>query len=293
MEEARQRLLRLAAVAALLASLPLYAAYALHYSATASETMLGAALGLGGLGVLVAARRLYFLAGAAPHAALLAALLSIPAAYSLGGSIAAWIAVISTVLVYVVGYSIHRGGDPDTVTSVFVSMTASLSVILAYLVVSRYPLGVDLAALVFGDPLLASRTEALEASAAAAAILTLVLLTYREQVYLGVDVDAARLAGLRTWLYDLAFYTLLGLGLGLTIRSVGFVLEHVMVLVPGALATYAPSSRDALLYAVSASLLAGGAGLALGALLNVSPAGAAGLVLFLLYLAAYLAARSQ
>jgi len=287
----RQRLLRMAALAAAVISLPLYAAYALSYSVTASETMLGAALGLGGLGVLVAARRLYFLAGAAPHAALFAALLAVPAAFSLGGSITLWILLISILLTYIVGYAVHRGADPDTVTSVFVSMMASLSVVMAYLVVSRYPLGVDLAALVFGDPLLASHVEAVEALAAAAVTLTLVLLTYREQVYLGVDVDAARLAGLRTWLYDLIFYTMLGIGLGLTIRSVGFVLEHVMILVPGALATYAPSSRDALLYAVSASLFAGAAGLALGVLLDVSPAGMAGLVLFLFYLAAYLASE--
>jgi ABC-type Mn2+/Zn2+ transport system permease subunit len=253
--------------------------------------MASAALVFGLLGSLVAARRLYFLAGAAPHASLLAALTALPLAFGLGLPLSPTLAALGVLLVWLVGLIIYRGFDPDTATSLFVSLSASLSVILAYMIETRYALGFDLAALVFGDPLLATHSDAAAAAAVAAAVAVAVLATYREQVYIGVDREAARLTGLRVWLYDAVFFTILGLGVSVLIKAVGFVLEHVLVLVPGVIACYAPSSRDALLYAVSSSLLSAAAGLSLAIYLDISPVGATGVILFLLYLAAWLSSK--
>ncbi len=278
--------LSLVSVAALAGAALMYLTYLYRVTTVPAVVMASASIVFGTMGVLVAARRLYFLAGAAPHASLVAALAAVPLYYATGLPLPLLVAVLGVLLVYTVGYAIFRGVDPDVATSVFVSVAASLSVILVYVIKSRYPLGFDIAALVFGDPLLASHWEAVEAAVLAAAVAVLGFMSYREQVYIGVDREAARLTGIRLWLYDLLFFTLLGAALSIMVRIVGFVLEHVLVLVPGALAGYASSSREALLVGLAASLFAGAAGLALGLLLNISPSGAAGLVLFASYLAA-------
>jgi zinc/manganese transport system permease protein len=66
---------------------------------------------------LIAARRLYFLASEYPHMALLATTLSIilvnitPVNYEFF-----WVIVIGLISMYLVGYAIHRGVDPDIAT---------------------------------------------------------------------------------------------------------------------------------------------------------------------------------
>ena len=287
-----QSFIRLLPYAALALSVILYL-YSYTVFPVATVVIASASLVFGVLGSLVAARRLYFLAGAAPHASLLAALVAVPLAFATGLPLSLLVAAIGVVLVYTVGYAIYRGVDPDTATSIFVSLAASLSVIMAYVVKSSYSLSFDVTAVVFGDPLLSSWSDAAQAATVAAFILAAAGVTYREQVYIGVDREAARLTGLRIWLYDLVFFTLLGLGVSVLVRSVGFVLEHVLVLVPGVIAGYAMSSSEAIIYAVAASFTAGGLGLALSLALNVSPAGATGFVLFLLYLLAAIVSRKR
>lgn len=284
---------RVSAAAAAVAAV-LYLLYPLAgYDPVPALVLASASLAFGVIGSLVAARRLYFLAGAAPHSALLAALLAVAVHGAVGLPLEALLPVLGVLLVYTVGYTVFRGVDPDTATALYVSVTASLSVILVYIVKTRYPMAVDVAALVFGDPLLASRGEAFTALAVAAVAAAAVALTYREQVYIGLSREQASLTGIRLWVYDLVFFTLLGLVVSMLIPVAGFVLEHVLVLLPGALAALAPSSREALLSAAVASLLSGGLGLWLAVLLNISPAGSTGLVLFLLYLTALHRARRR
>ena len=249
--------------------------------------VLSAALAYGFMSSIVAARRLYFLAGASAHSALLAAVLALPLA-AFAGLLdeQAWAILVGLVLTYAVGYMIYRGVDPDTATAVFVAATASASVLAIYYVLTRFPLEVELWAIVVGDPLLASHREAWLALAIAALTALGVLLTYREQVYVGIDREFAQLSGIRVWAYDLLAFTLLALTTVGLIRVVGFVLEHVLLLLPSAIATHlSASSRGVLVISVSVSVLASLAGLYLAVLLNQSPAGVIGLLLLMVYLA--------
>ncbi|HDJ26667.1 MAG TPA: hypothetical protein ENF34_05065 [Candidatus Bathyarchaeota archaeon] len=107
--------------------------------------MVSAALAYGFLSSLVAARRLYFLAGASAHSALLAAVLAFPLAATTGLlSEHAWALLVGLALMYVVGYMIYRGVEPDTATAVFVAATASASVLAIYYVLTRFPVEVEL-----------------------------------------------------------------------------------------------------------------------------------------------------
>ena len=252
--------------------------------------MVSASLVYGFLGPVVAARRLYFLASASPHAALLSAVLAIPLTRIIGvGGEYLWAIVIGIVLIYFVGYLVYRGVDPDTATAVFVAFTASSSVMAIYYVLTHYPIETDIWAIIVGDPLLASWESSFLALAILLVISLAILLTHRENICLGVDRDYVRLAGVNIRVYDLIVFTLLAVATVALIKIVGFVLEHVLVLLPAAIAvTWSRSARQALLTSITVSLIAGLTGLYLAVQLNQAPAGTTGLILLAVYLAVLL-----
>ncbi len=248
--------------------------------------MVSAAIAYGFLSPVIAARRLYFLAGASPHAALLAAVAAIPLASSLGLGIYAWSMLVGLGLIYIIGYMVYRGMDPDTSTAVFVAFAASASVLAIYYVLTRYPRETDIMAIVVGDPLLAGWREALYAVLVALASAAVFALTYREQVCIGVERDSVRLTGIRVALYDFATFTMLAVTTVLLIRIVGFVLEHVLILLPAAIAsTAALGAMRSLVISVNVSLAASLLGLWLATWLDLAPAGVTGILLLAAYLA--------
>ncbi|RLI09191.1 metal ABC transporter permease [Candidatus Bathyarchaeota archaeon] len=255
--------------------------------------MVSAAVAYGVMSSVVAARRLYFLAGASAHSALLAVVLALPLAELLGlMSERPWALLMGLLLTYSVGYMIHRGVDPDVATSVFVAATASASSLAIYYVLTRFPREAELWAIIVGDPLLSSWRDALYALGIAGLTASAMILTYREQVYIGLDREFMRLSGVRTWAYDLLVFTCLALVTVSLIKVVGFVLEHVLLLLPSAIALrIARSSRTVLFVSISVSLTASILGLYLAVLVDLSPAGLVGLILLSAYSASFLLKR--
>jgi len=246
--------------------------------------MLAAGIAYGSLAPIIASRRLYFLAGAAPHAAFLAAVMGIPLSRVIGLDPYILAIITGLVLVYVIGVAVHRGADPDIATSVFVAFTASATVIAVYFTLSAFPLETDITAIVVGDPLLATPREAIGAVALAVACLLGAGLTYCEQACIGVDPDTARLSGLRIWVYDLVLFTLLALSTVALVKIVGFVLEHVLILLPASIAvTSAWSARSTFIVSLLSSIAASLFGLYLALVFNQAPAGIAGLSLLAVY----------
>jgi len=277
-------------VALILAVLSL-ASYSIIISIYPALAVLAAGLAFGLLSALVAARRLFFLAGATPHAALLAALLAVLVAGGVSTHAYMLTILVTTALVYITGYMIFSGIEPDIATSVLVSLSASTSVILAYYAKTSSS-GADIATIVFGDPLLVRPWDAWMAVAISLATCILVVLSYKEQVYIGIERDLAKITGMPVWLYDLVFFTLIGVVVSAMVQVVGFVLEHVLILLPGAAASmYVRSAREAILLSVSSAIIAAGLGLVLSLVLGISPAGATGLVMLSIYVA--LVARSR
>ena len=254
---------------------------------------LSAAIAYGFLSAVVAARKLYFLAGASAHSALLAAVLGVPLARLTGlGSEYAWGVVVGLLLTYAVGYLIHRGVKPDIATSVFVSATASGSVVAIYYVLTRFPLQTSVWAIMVGDPLLASWTDAYYALAVAAVTAVAVVLTYREEVCIGTERSCTILTGVNVKFYDWLVFTLLGLTAVAMIKVVGFVLEHVLVLLPSAIAvSCSGSSRGVLYVSAYVSVVASLLGLYVAVALDQAPAGVTGLMLLAMYLVALLFGR--
>lgn len=255
--------------------------------------MLSAALAYGSLSSIVSARRLYFLASASPHSALLAVILAIPLAKELGIlDEYGWAIISSILLIYGVGYVIHRGADPDTATATFVALTASASVLMIYYVLTSYPVETDITAIIIGDPLLTRWSDTLYAMGIGLFSIACVILTYRENVFIGIDLDSVRLAGLKTTIYDLLVFTLLALTTVGLLKIVGFVLEHVLILLPATIAsTIAMSSKQALFISIFSSIIASMAGLYFAIIFNLSPAGTTGLILFIIYISSIIASR--
>jgi ABC-type Mn2+/Zn2+ transport system permease subunit len=246
-------------------------------------TILIASTMYGFLSPLIYARRLLYLSSASAHIALLAVVLAIPISKIALNSYF-WAVMISLALMYAIGYTIHRGVDADTATAVFVAFTASLSVIAMYIVLTRYPIEADLMGLILGDPLLATLKDVVYLLVVSAITVTSVVLTYREQVYIGLERDCAVISGINVKLYDFVFYTVLGISTVAMIKVVGFVLQHVLILLPSAIAVaIAKNSKGVVLTSVVISVVAGVVGLYLAIITNQAPSGVIGLIMFLIY----------
>lgn len=181
------------------------------------------------------------------------------------------------------GYSIYRGVDPDTAAALLAGFTASLGVAGLYLAGRS---GASISALVIGDPLLASIPEALGVLALGIAFLAVLLLVGDRIAYIGVDREDAMLSGTRVWVYDLILYTMIALSTVGLITVVGFILEHVLLLIPGALILpLVRGSRTATLAGGLVGSTVGIGGLILGGLAGLPPAAASGLLLMTAYLA--------
>ena len=237
------------------------------------------------LSPIIAARRLLFLAGSLPHSALLSVILSVILANTLGGSLSVWAVIISIILVYTVAFMLSRGISGDTATAVFVSFSVSLTVISMYYVITRYALATSLWAYILGDPLLVTWSDTYYAIIVSSITLILIVPFLREHILIGIDRDFVRLSGVNTVLYDVALMTALAIATVGLLKIVGFVIEHVLLLLPGIIASsIARGGSKAVVVAVLVSLLGGISGLFLGLYMGLAPSGSIGLILLLLYI---------
>ena len=95
-------------------------------------------------------------------------------------------------------------------------------------------------------------------------------------------------------IYDWLMYTLLGVATIAMIKIVGFVLQHVLILLPSAIAMLlAKDSRSMLAMSVLVSLISGLVGLRLSILTNQAPSGVIGLLMFGVYLSAFVFKRCR
>ncbi|MEB3774407.1 MAG: metal ABC transporter permease [Desulfurococcales archaeon] len=242
-----------------------------------TATMLGAGLAYGALSPLLHSRRLLFIAGAAPHAALAAASLGVVAGGLLGVDHNIASMLIGFLMIYSAGYAAYKGMDPDVAAALLAGFTASLSIIGLY-IASR--MGLQLSGVILGDPLLASSIEALAVLVIGVIIFLASLLIARKAAYIGVDRDDALISGSRVWLYDLVLYSIIAVSTVGLITVVGFILEHVLLLIPGALIL--PFVRGSRVMVLTGGMIGAGfslAGLMASTTLSIPPAAATGLLM--------------
>ncbi|MGC9146346.1 MAG: metal ABC transporter permease [Infirmifilum sp.] len=247
--------------------------------------IMSTSLAFSALSPIISARRLNFFASSLPHAALLSIALGYMMSIFLAGDPTLWAVIVSIPLSYLQMYLVHRGVDENTATSVFVAFTTSASVAALYYILTMFPAKVSLWSYILGDPLLASWEDTVNAAVTSIALILLTLAFYEKEVLIGVDRDYAMLNGINAKLHDYFVITLLTVASVGLLRVVGFVIEHVVMLLPAAIAaTSARNSREVLLISMLSSAFSGFMGLLLAIYMNIAPSAAFGLILFTLYL---------
>jgi len=239
----------------------------------------------GSLSLVIAARRLHFLASTLPHTALLSVVFAIIVSSIFGGSPEVWAVSASVVLVYLVALMISKGIEPDIATAIFVSLSVSLTVIGMYYVLTRFPTETSLWAYILGDPLLVTWRDVHYMTIISLIVLLMVVPFLREHVLIGVDRDFVKLSGTKVAMYDAMLMASLALATVGLLRSVGFVIEHVMLLLPGSIAAMiAKSGRNAVVVGLFVSFFGSIVGLLMSLIIGLAPSGLIGLVLLTIYI---------
>lgn len=239
----------------------------------------------GVLSPVVVSRRLLFLAGTLPHSALLSALLGIIAMNLLGCPLEFCSIIFSLILVSTVTLLIAKGVKPDSATAIFVSMSVSLTVISLYYILTAFPMETSVWSYIIGDPLLVTWKDVTFTVIVSAIVLALIIPFLREHVLIGIDRDFVRLSGVRASIYDAMMVASLAIATVGLLKAVGFVVEHVMVLLPGVTAsTLARSGKDAIILGFLLSLGGGLLGLLISLITGLAPSGVIGIVMLMLYL---------
>jgi len=241
------------------------------------------------LSSIVTARRLLFLAGALPHSALLSALLAIITVNTINCPFELCSLLFSLILVSIVSILLSRGSNPDDATAIFVSLSVSLTTIALYYILTAFPMETSVWAFIIGDPLLATWRDVYFTLAVSIIVITLTVPFLREHILIGVDRDFVRLSGVKVSIYDAMLTASLAIATVGLLKVVGFVVEHVMVLLPGiTAASLAKSGKDAVIIGLSISLAGGLSGLLLSVITGLAPSGVIGIIMLIFYLLALL-----
>jgi len=120
-------------------------------------------------------------------------------------------------------------------------------------------------------------------------VITLIMIIpfLKEHALIGIDRDFVKLSGVNISFYDAIAVISLAIGIVGMLRVVGFILEHIMILLPGVItASIAKSYRSFLIYASIISLIGGLGGLVLSIMTSLAPSGCIGLLMLSFYVVA-------
>lgn len=245
-------------------------------------------LALSSVSTFVYYRRLEFLAAEAVHASLLAVTLGILLEYYTKLTYMVYAVVIGLLPVYATAIMIKHGFPQEKASAVVVSLTSALSVITIHYTLTNIPVKYPLSGLVLGDPLLLTRVDAVVALAISLGLFTVVTFTFHEVVETSIDAESASILGVRVWFYDFIVYTVIGVASVGLLKLAGYVMEHVLLLLPAITASlYSTNVKahyiDTVLLGTSLTAL----GYVLSYILNTTPTGLTGIMLFFLLVMGY------
>lgn len=249
---------------------------------------------MGVVSPLVAARRLYFLAVEASHIALFAAASAIILVnITIVKFEMFWVVVVGLAFIYIAGYIIHKGVDPDIATSIITAGTISGSVMVMYFALTRFRTSYSLWSLILGDPLLVTHRDILILSLLTLTIVTISLVIYKVIIYIGIDRDSSILVfGRKVHLYEFLFFTVIGLTSLAVVKIIGYVLEHVLLLLPALVAmNIAEGGKKIMFSSVCIAITSNLLGFSLAVKFNLAPASSTGFITLAIYLVSIATSR--
>lgn len=195
-------------------------------------TMLSIGLAYGSLSYLISIRKLFYLAEASPHIALFIFTLSTLTLGFYGLETLMLSIFIGVFIMTLLGLATSRTRDQDKNVSLIVGLSASFNVLTLYILIRSNPRGFSLTSIFIGDPLLSTTRETAVALTIALFTLVIITLTLREQLITSIDREFAKISKLKTWFYDSIAYAILAINTIGMLRITGFILQHVLALLP-------------------------------------------------------------
>jgi ABC-type Mn2+/Zn2+ transport system permease subunit len=182
------------------------------------------------IGVFIVLRRMAFFSDAIAHTSLAGVAISL----LLGANTIAIALLFSVTIALGIGYINKRTPlSIDTVIGIFFSGAMALAVIIISFISGYQP---DLISYLFGN-ILAITGSDLILAVCIGTFTTGVILTLRKPyLFLTLDRDGARLAGMKTTILDYMFLALLALVVVASIRIVGVILVSALIIIPPATA---------------------------------------------------------
>ncbi|MEM0377798.1 MAG: metal ABC transporter permease [Thermosphaera sp.] len=230
--------------------------------------------------IVVYFRKLEFLASSATHTSLLAVIIGLMIESLTRIHYFLWSMIIGLAIIHIAGFMIRKGIEPNNTSAIIVASTSAFSVIAAYILVTRFPIGYNLNSLFLGDPLLITYTDMSFVAGVTIIISVIFALSLFEILSLGIDEVTLKILGLKTTLYDLMTYTIIGLATIGLLRVSGYILQHVLILLPAITSSfYSRSGKELILLSITLSLFASSVGFFISLLVNLSPTGVTGVVL--------------
>ncbi|MEM4718241.1 MAG: metal ABC transporter permease [Desulfurococcaceae archaeon] len=249
-------------------------------------------LALSAVSIVVYYRRAELLATECVHIGLFAITLGYIVEYLYGISAFLIAIFMGLIIVHLANYMVHLGISVEKASAVVVSFVSAMSVIAIHYILVYIPVRYSLPAIIIGDPLLITRNEAITAICISILVLFIVILTIKELINTSIDPVSASLAGLRTRVYDFIAYTIIGLtAIGL-LRLAGYVMEHILLLLPAIVSSlYSSSLREHIVNTILVGASFSALGFALAKQLNTTPTGLTGLLIMILIVINYMVRR--
>lgn len=153
------------------------------------------------------------------------------------GGFAFYIGALVAALLAALGIgTVHRrvGISTDTSIGILFSGIFALGLVLASAGIKSYT--IDLFSYLFGDILAVTRTDLIGISLLGAGVLAIILVFYKELVYVSFDPVVAEASGLPAGLLQMLLLVLLSVTVVVSVQAVGIVLVVAMLVTPSATA---------------------------------------------------------
>jgi zinc transport system permease protein len=178
------------------------------------------------LGIFVVLRKMAFFSDGIAHTALA----GVAIALLVGQEPLIWAVGVGTVFAMAI-YFLERKTDiaPDSLIGILFTSSLALGVVLMNFKRGYQP---DLLSFLFGNILTIRSTELWIIIPLAAIILSFVLFNYTKYLFICLNDELAKLAGIRTEIYRVLLYVLLAVSSILAIKMFGIILVSALLIIP-------------------------------------------------------------
>ena len=188
-------------------------------------------------------------------------------------------ATISAILLSIMTAElVEKGFAEDAAIALSVAVATTITIVFSYL--ASYVSSTAIAeawAYVTGTSAIATIDDLLKVVVAAVIVAPIMLLIFREFKYISFDEDGAKTLGLNVRLYRYVFYALTAITASTLSATIGVLITHVALAVPGAVAMrLSRKSHLTISFIVALALML--VGYFLARMINIPPSGGVGIL---------------